>query len=764
MRPLEALNIAMVQADAAGDTDAVNRLYAMRDNPAAVARLMLALGSSDESTQAFADEAGQYGCALMPLVGEDGAAVLALGQRIALRDLAPKGLEWEPHITVLHGIHDQYADQIQTVAKGFGPVAVRLGMCSVFPATPEKPYDVLKIEVDSPDVMALNRALAVIPHTESYPFNPHITIAYLKPARGYAYARRFGNVGKSFALGCIIYSDPLKRQTAIPLGATESFADWKEGVSPHTGEQGWLSSGGQFRKEKPQGETEQSAEPPNHKANTQQLGDTVAKSLAGEPELHGKPELLARVKDLAITAGAKVLLAVNRIQDHWSGKVVAELVDAYFDSPMDMKKLGYNPGNSAQTAHPKVRDDVSSAINDAIGMGLSGHLVAKIAAEVLSRGFLFLRNKVRGQGVAKMADDGTEGSITDLAKTLAAIFDEVNESLGLDGKSDPDTIAKAIQSLRGTPPTTKMADDEVPDLHPVTAGASKKPAGDEVALAGADGRELMRVIRAAKALGVKRVAAVMDQAARRYTGEGNLLDDAETGHVADALAAVNATAELLGRARVRELQERAGAAHVGEDKPFHKFADELGGGLAGETAIGTPQGAYDYFAKLYPKIGVDPERFASEQRRKAFTLAATMDANVTADIQKRIADALEDHTGTADATNAIQQALTAAGVTHQNPQYSEMVFRTNAMDAYQTGSYEEAQHPDVADLFPVWQYLGIKDGRQGKDHEPHFDKYYPRTKAFADVRGDRPFNCRCSLRWVDQFEWDDLKAGGAKEE
>lgn len=315
-----------------------------------------------------------------------------------------------------------------------------------------------------------------------------------------------------------------------------------------------------------------------------------------------------------------------------------------------------------------------------------------------------------------------------------------------------------LRAIVGAIPV-KMADN--PQLVPVTAhvGENGKPASDEVALAGKDGKELARIIRDAKSFGVKRIASVMNEAAKRYSGTGDFLDKDQTRRIGDAIAAVNATAELLGRARVRDIYDQStGRETPQEEQPFKRFADNPIG------EIETPVAAYDYFARLYPKIGVDPERWLGEQQRRSFTLAQNVNLNVTADIQRRIKDALANHTGTADATRAIQEAVEGAGVTPSNPQYSEMVFRTNAMDAYQTGMYQEGQSDDVKDHFPTWQYLGIKDGRQGKDHEPHFDKYYPRTRAFADVRGDRVFNCRCSLRWVDKFEWDALKAKGVNEE
>ncbi|MFO0937846.1 MAG: NUDIX domain-containing protein [Gemmataceae bacterium] len=105
--------------------------------------------------------------------------------------------------------------------------------------------------------------------------------------------------------------------------------------------------------------------------------------------------------------------------------------------------------------------------------------------------------------------------------------------------------------------------------------------------------------------------------------------------------------------------------------------------------------------------------------------------------------------------------IVAQGIVTSN---CDMVFRTNAIDAYNTGADDERQDPDVAEAFPVWQYLGIEDGRQGKDHEPHFGKYYPASVTFNQVRGDRPFNCRCSQRVVSKREWGRLQAAGARVE
>jgi hypothetical protein len=84
------------------------------------------------------------------------------------------------------------------------------------------------------------------------------------------------------------------------------------------------------------------------------------------------------------------------------------------------------------------------------------------------------------------------------------------------------------------------------------------------------------------------------------------------------------------------------------------------------------------------------------------------------------------------------------------------------MDAFNVGASRELQEPDVQEAFPVWRYVGIRDGRQGKDHETHFNQYFPSSLAFADVRGDRAFNCRCSFIPIDRCEWAALQTRGAR--
>jgi hypothetical protein len=114
---------------------------------------------------------------------------------------------------------------------------------------------------------------------------------------------------------------------------------------------------------------------------------------------------------------------------------------------------------------------------------------------------------------------------------------------------------------------------------------------------------------------------------------------------------------------------------------------------------------------------------------------------------------------------AVGRLLDQAGVSPQNPGYSELVFRTNAMDAYNTGSEEERQDPDVIETFPVWRMSNPDDGRSRPSHAARNGNYYAAEVSFFTVRGtaaEDVIQCRCVPIPVSKYEWKDLRAAGAR--
>ena len=83
--------------------------------------------------------------------------------------------ELEIHVTVLYGLRDEDPDKVKEILETERPVKFKLGKISAFDTNEE--YDVIKIEVISPNLHKLNKLLKVLPHQDSHPrYNPHVTI------------------------------------------------------------------------------------------------------------------------------------------------------------------------------------------------------------------------------------------------------------------------------------------------------------------------------------------------------------------------------------------------------------------------------------------------------------------------------------------------------------------------------------------------------------------------------------------------------------
>ncbi len=346
-------------------------------------------------------------------------------------------------------------------------------------------------------------------------------------------------------------------------------------------------------------------------------------------------------------------------------------------------------------------------------------------------------------------------------------------------KDDGDAVQPAAAPPGGMPgaqPQSRPAfgfDDDAPAVvpKPKPLPPEKVSTSGDVALAGADGAAAKKLLAASVDQLTQKFAAVTATAAKRLlSGSGanvlrarRLYDDDEVADLADTLSATLATGHLLGRARIRERQklaeERQGRPETFSDEPapFAAFADKPVEPLPPEEALA-------YFRGLVPELGGDPRRFGRLMERQAFTAAAAADEVLLARIKAAIRTGLEQGKAVGTTARGIGDLLDSAGVSTGNPQYAEMVARTNMMDAYNSGATREMQDPAVQEFFPVWRYVGIRDGRQGKDHEPHFDRYYPNTAAFADVRGPRPYNCRCTAIPIDRYDWAKLQEGGARVE
>lgn len=300
------------------------------------------------------------------------------------------------------------------------------------------------------------------------------------------------------------------------------------------------------------------------------------------------------------------------------------------------------------------------------------------------------------------------------------------------------------------------------NLNPSDVKPTPKPAKDgDTAVSGREGIKAEELLKSAKDRAVKTLSQITRAAVLRLladprwlTSARSLYSPAERQQLTELLAATSATANLLGRARIRG---RVNKDLMEFSEVWLKFAEEP------PLQPMAPEAAVTYFKGLEPGLS-PPERFGQDQRRKAFTLASVTEQSILEKVKGVILDGIQSGESTTALAQKVGQVLQAAGVHPKNPQYAELVVRTNLMDAYQTGQMQEMQSPDMKDFFPVWRYDGVNDERASEDHKRHFGKFYPNGVAFATVRGKRVWNCRCQPTPVNQFDWEDLQARGARVE
>jgi N12 class adenine-specific DNA methylase/2'-5' RNA ligase len=151
------------------------------------------------------------------LSGPASKAVVNFGKTIPAKKLAADGREAQPHITVKFGLHGEDPAEVQKLLANEGPITATLGKASLF-QTPDA--DVLKVDVESPDLHRLNSIVSQLPHTDTHPsYQPHVTIAYLKPGEGKQYDGLSvpGVTGQQVKLDTVSFSDKNGKQTDIKL-------------------------------------------------------------------------------------------------------------------------------------------------------------------------------------------------------------------------------------------------------------------------------------------------------------------------------------------------------------------------------------------------------------------------------------------------------------------------------------------------------------------------------------------------------------------
>ncbi len=170
------------------------------------------------------------------LPDETAAKVKALGAKIPDEDLAADGRETQPHVTVKFGLHGNDPEAVRALLADEKPITVKMGKTSHFKGVEGGTADAVKVDVDSPELHALNAKIAdAVPNTDTYPeYVPHATVAYVKPGLGEKYSGSDALEGHEVTVDHVTFSGRDGKQIDIPLGGKE-VADEAGGAGPRTG-------------------------------------------------------------------------------------------------------------------------------------------------------------------------------------------------------------------------------------------------------------------------------------------------------------------------------------------------------------------------------------------------------------------------------------------------------------------------------------------------------------------------------------------------
>jgi 2'-5' RNA ligase len=137
-------------------------------------------------------------------------------KNIPVEDLINDGYEKDIHVTVKYGLHNHDPYEIRPIIRNFKPIHIILGEISIFE---NEGQDVVKISVDSPDLVKLNKIICEsFDHTNTYSeYVPHCTLAYVKSGLGKKYKDRPDFLSKEIILKEILFSGNDYRETSFYL-------------------------------------------------------------------------------------------------------------------------------------------------------------------------------------------------------------------------------------------------------------------------------------------------------------------------------------------------------------------------------------------------------------------------------------------------------------------------------------------------------------------------------------------------------------------
>lgn len=411
----------------------------------------------------------------IPLDGEAAKHIHKVAHKIKEEHLTSGGRVIEPHVTVKYGLSTKNAGTVAGHIGMYPSPAFRFGDISCF----ESPkHDVLKYDIDSPDLHSLHHKLSGLKHMDTHgEYSPHVTIAYLKPGMGRKYAARFNRfdrtprpVGAQYGTK-LRFSDHQGDATDLPFGPPGGGV----GLSRHFDmDQGvWLA-----RKDEP-GEKHWVTVGAEAGADGKKHGGTPV-AISGEGKIDKGPAALVGKKPSEVGEGKEEGGELHKVEkigphngfedSHPSQKIQEELLDKWDENKLSSAQEEMLNGLTSWKANRAVLRNKSGNVvglasyskeDGAIKVhhlgstekGGGSKLIKEIAAEALKQGVpMRMESTYAARGFyEKLGIPKEDGS----ANVFVADNDTLKKLVGGKADKEPDPLIAKLQKTLGNAESTK---------------------------------------------------------------------------------------------------------------------------------------------------------------------------------------------------------------------------------------------------------------------------------------------------------------------